>query len=81
MTKKEKYCGIFKEIFNVDEEALDENFNFKDVGNWDSLTHLSLITALEDEFGVMFETDDILYFGGFLNGMKILGRYGVDFSE
>lgn len=81
MSNKAKYYGVFVEIFEVEESVLNENFNFKDVENWDSLTHLSLITALEDTFDVMFETDDILYFGGFMNGMKLLEKYGVDFAD
>lgn len=78
---KRKYYDVFKEIFEVEDSDLNEEFNFKDVKKWDSLTHLTLITALEDAFDVMFETDDILHFGGFMNGMKILEKYGVDFSE
>ena len=58
---------------------LNETFNFNDVATWDSLTHLTLISELEETFGVMFETEDILHFGGFENGMKILARYGVNF--
>lgn len=81
MNNKEKYYGVFVEIFEVEESLLDESFNFKDVENWDSLTHLSLITALEDTFDVMFETDDILHFGGFMNGIKLLEKYGVDFAD
>lgn len=81
MKKKEAYSAIFEEIFNVDKSSLNENFNFNVVENWDSLTHLSLITALEDEFDVMFETNDILHFGGYQNGMKILEKYGIDFTE
>lgn len=81
MNKKNLYIKVFKEIFEVEEEVLNEDFTFEKVSKWDSLTHLSLITALEDSFDVMFETDDILHFGGFLNGMKILEKYGVDFSE
>lgn len=81
MNKKNLYIKVFKEIFEVEEEALNEDFTFEKVSKWDSLTHLSLITALEDSFDVMFETEDILHFGGFLNGMKILEKYGVDFSE
>ena len=54
-------------------------FNFKDVEKWDSLTHLTLISELEDAFDVLFETDDILHFGGFMNGIEILKRYGVEF--
>ena len=78
---KRKYYDVFKEIFEVEDSDLNEKFNFKDVEKWDSLTHLTLITTLEDTFDVMFETDDILHFGGFMNGMKILEKYGVDFSE
>lgn len=81
MNKKNLYIKVFKEIFEVGEEELNEDFTFEKVSKWDSLTHLSLITALEDSFDVMFETEDILHFGGFLNGMKILEKYGVDFSE
>lgn len=80
MNNKEKYISIFESIFNVDEDTLNDYFNFKDVEAWNSLTHLTLIGELEAAYDVMFETDDILRFGGFQNGMKILERYGVDFS-
>lgn len=79
MSNKEKYQDIFMSIFNVDAEALNETFNFKDIAEWDSMTHLTLISELEDAFDVMFETEDILHFGGYNNGMKILTRYGVEF--
>ena len=79
MSNKEKYQNIFVNIFNVDAKDLNDTFNFKDVEKWDSLTHLTLISELEDAFDIMFETDDILHFGGYVNGMKILARYGVEF--
>lgn len=79
MSNQEKYQNIFVSVFNVDEGALNDTFNFKDVEAWDSLTHLTLISELEDAFDVMFETEDILHFGGYENGMKILARYGVEF--
>ena len=78
---KKTYIKVFEEIFEVEEGMINEEFTFEKIDKWDSLTHLSLITALEDAFGVMFETDDILNFGGFINGMKILEKYGIDFSE
>lgn len=81
MSNREKYQKIFKEIFNVDGRELNEGFNFKDISNWDSFTHLTLISELEDTFEVMFESEDILHFGGYMNGMEILKRYGVDFEK
>lgn len=81
MSNKEKYQDIFQKIFDVDKEKLGDAFNFADVKEWDSMVHLTLITELEDGFEVLFDPDDILHFGGYNNGMKILERYGVDFSE
>lgn len=81
MSNREKYQQIFEEIFSVNGSELNEGFNFKDVDNWDSFTHLTLISELEDAFEVIFESDDILHFGGYMNGMEILKRYGVDFEE
>ena len=79
MTNKEKYQKIFCELFDVEKSSLDGNFTFANVNSWDSMAHLSLISELEDAFDVMFETDDILHFGGYLNGIEILTRYGVEF--
>ena len=81
MSNSDKYKNIFMEIFSVDAEELNSNFNFQDVEKWDSLTHLTLISELEDAFEVMFETEDILHFGGYENGKKILARYGVEFED
>ena len=81
MTNLEKYKGIFVEIFDIDESALDNHFTFNEVDSWDSMTHLSLIGELETAFDVMFETEDILHFGGYLNGIEILKRYGVSFAD
>lgn len=75
------YKNIFQNVFGVDAESLNEKFTFASVEKWDSLTHLTLISELETAFDVMFETEDILQFGGFLNGIEILKRYGIDFSE
>ncbi|WP_242826631.1 acyl carrier protein [Oribacterium sp. NK2B42] len=79
MSNREKYAQIFKDVFGVNDSELNEKFNFKEVEKWDSFAHLTLISELETTFDVMFETEDILHYGGYLNGMDILKRYGVEF--
>lgn len=81
MNDMDKYNEIFKEIFEIDDTELNEDFTFRNVASWDSLTHLSLITMIEDTFGIMFDTDDILNYGSYLNGIDILKKYGVNFEE
>ena len=72
------YDRIFREIFGVDQTSLGEGFTFAATPEWDSLAHMELIAALEDEFDIMFEPDDITHFGGYENGKAILARYGVE---
>ena len=79
MNKIEQYKNVFIRVLNVKEEALNDSFTFKNVPQWDSVAHLSLISELEDTFDVMFESNDILHFGSYLNGIEILKRYGVEF--
>ncbi len=81
MNYLDKYRQVFKDIFAVDESVLDNTFNFKDVDAWDSFTHLTLISELEGVFDVIFETDDILHFGGYMKGIEILKGYGINFED
>ena len=62
MTNIEKLNKIFCEVFSVDEAALNENFDNSKVEGWDSVRQLSLTTAVEDEFDIMFDAEDILEF-------------------
>ena len=78
MNNRNQYDEIFLSVFGVEKEALNDAFTFQDVEAWDSMTHLTLISELEEAFDVMFETDDILHFGGYENGMSILRKYGVE---
>lgn len=81
MTNLETYKSIFRNTFDVEDGALNETFTFQAVEAWDSLTHLTLIGEIEDTFDIMLETDDILHFGGFENGIRILEKHGVDFAS
>jgi acyl carrier protein len=77
MTNLEKYNKIFMDVLGADETQLNESFTFKDVPQWDSVAHLSLISELEEAFDVMLEADDILHYGSYENGKKILEKYGI----
>ena len=79
MNNLEKYNDVFCRILNVNIDALNEDFTFQAVPQWDSVAHLSLISELEETFDVFFESEDILHYGSYENGKKILERYGIEF--
>lgn len=78
MTNIEKYNKVFRDVLGVADEVLNEGFTFKDVPQWDSVAHLSLISELEDAFDIMFESEDILHYGSYENGKAILRKYEID---
>ncbi|AET70528.1 hypothetical protein Desor_5139 [Desulfosporosinus orientis DSM 765] len=81
MNNRMKYNKVFTTLFNINDSQLNEDFTFNNVENWDSIVHLSLITELEYTFNIMFETEDILSFGSYENGMRILEKYEISFND
>ena len=80
MTNLEKYTQVFVDTFGVSaEEAV--GLKYQDIEAWDSVGHMGLISALEDAFDIMMDTDDIIDFSSFEKGKEILSKaeYGVEF--
>lgn len=79
MTNLDKYQKVFCETLDVEKKELD-NLKYQGVESWDSVGHMGLIAALEDEFEIMFETDDIIDLSSFVKGKEILKKYSIDVS-
>tara|TARA_Y100000589_G_scaffold329610_1_gene376690 strand:+ start:2157 stop:2396 length:240 start_codon:yes stop_codon:yes gene_type:complete len=79
MSTIKRYNKVFMEIFEIKESEL-ENLNYQDIPQWDSLGHMSMVGALEDEFDIMLEMDDIIDFSSYKKGMETLAKYGVSFE-
>ena len=80
MTNLEKYKRAFVLNFRVKEEDLP-GLEYMGIIQWDSVGHMGLITALEDAFEIMMDTDDIIDLSSFEKGLEILSKdeYGVKF--
>jgi acyl carrier protein len=75
---KERYGKIFVEALGLTHESVNEDLVYNSVPSWDSVGHMTLMAALETEFDIMLETDDIIAFSSYGKGMEILARYGVE---
>ena len=79
MTNIEKLNNIFCEVFSVEESTLNSEFNKCNVESWDSVHQLSLTSAVEDEFDIMLDAEDILEFTSYDNAKKVLVKYDIEF--
>ena len=61
MTREEIYArllGVFKDVFDDRRIKIDDTTTSKDIIGWDSLAHIQLIDAVQDEFSLEFAVED-----------------------
>ena len=51
---------IFREELEQDELVLTDKTTAEDVEGWDSLSHVQLVAAMEEAFGIEFKSREIL---------------------
>jgi len=54
-----KLTNIFRKVFNNDSLILTNELTANDVDNWDSLSHMLLITEIESSFSIKFKLKDL----------------------
>lgn len=50
---------IMRDVFDVDDLVISESTTAEDVEEWDSLSHIRLIVAIERKFGFKFKNSEI----------------------
>lgn len=68
----EKLNQVFTDVFDEDIQVNDET-TAADIADWDSLTHITLISEVEDAFDIHFSMNTVL-------GLKNVGEM-VDIIE
>ena len=62
-----RITAIFRDVFDDDSIILREDMTADELDNWDSLTHVDLILAIEKDFRIRFTTGEI-------SGLKSVGH-------
>ena len=79
MSNKQKYQDIFIKSLSINGKKFDENIEYNEIPEWDSIGHMTLISGLEEGFNISMETDDIVDFSSFKKGIVILKKYSISF--
>lgn len=74
----EKYKQTFLEVFQLNENQLNEFLMYQSVPTWDSVGHMELISSLEEVFQISFDMDDVIDFSSFNKGKEILKKYQIE---
>ena len=63
----EKLNTIFRRNFDDENITLSNETSANDIEDWDSLEQINLVVAIQDEFGIKFNIDEV-------NAMKNVGE-------
>ena len=77
MSNKKKYQDIFIKSLAMDSKKFDENIKYNEIPEWDSIGHMTLMSGLEEGFGIAMDTDDIVDFSSYKKGIEILKKYKI----
>ena len=77
MSNINKYKEIFIKSLSIDNKKFNENIKYNEIPEWDSIGHMTLMSGLEEGFGIAMETDDIVDFSSYRKGMEILKKYKI----
>ncbi|MBD5105185.1 MAG: acyl carrier protein [Ruminococcaceae bacterium] len=70
----ERLNEVFRDIFDDDTIEVNDSTTADDIEDWDSLNHITLIDAVESEFGVRFTMGEV-------SGMKNVGEMAEIIKE
>jgi acyl carrier protein len=73
-----RYRKVFMDVFSISDEDATADLKYQSHPNWDSLGHMALVAALESEFAISMDMDDVIDLESFTKGIEILTKYNVN---
>lgn len=79
MSNDRKMREAFARALEIDVATVIDDLAYNSIQQWDSVAHMALIAALEEDFDVMIDTDDIIDMSSVAKAKEILAKYDVSF--
>jgi acyl carrier protein len=81
MQNEQILVETFSSSLGIDASKVIDGLQYNSIPEWDSVGHMALVSELENKFGIMLDTNDIIDMSSVGIAKKILGKYGVSFEE
>lgn len=70
--------SVFAKALAVPEEVITDDLEYQGIPEWDSVSHLMLVTEIEAAWNLSIATEDVLSMGSVAQVRALLEKYGVD---
>ena len=80
MTNKEKLVEAYTEGLGIKPDQVVDTLEYQSIPQWDSISHMVLVSEIEDIFDVELDTDDVIDMSSVKIAKEILGKYDITFK-
>jgi acyl carrier protein len=77
MNRHDTLLEIFTRVLRLPSDVDVAKLDHQEVGSWESLTHMELVTSIEVVFGVSLTIDHVIGLDSFRKGIEILDELGI----
>ncbi|MFI7431982.1 acyl carrier protein [Micromonospora haikouensis] len=78
MSLTDRLRDVFVDALELPEGTDVENLTYRGIEQWDSLGHMTLVAAIEDEFDVQLDTEQVIDMSSFKVALDMLRGLSVD---
>jgi acyl carrier protein len=78
MNIEDQLDAIFRDVLELGQPIDHGELVYNEFPKWNSLAHMGLVSAIEANFDVILETDDILNMSSFDKAVAIVKKYRAD---
>jgi acyl carrier protein len=69
--------SIFAKALAIPLTDVTDQVAYNSTPQWDSVAHMALVAALEEQFGIFIDTDDVIDLSNFGKAVDLLRKHGV----
>jgi acyl carrier protein len=74
MDLEARVLKVFREVLEINGDVNTSSLMYNETPNWRSLAHITLVSALEGEFDIMLEPEDIIAMSNYDEAVKIVRK-------
>jgi acyl carrier protein len=77
MGKRERLAAVFQEVLSLSGTEDLDTLRYREISGWDSVGHMQLVAAIETEFDIMLDPDEILDLSSFAKALELVDRHNA----
>jgi acyl carrier protein len=79
MDNNQKLKLSFSQALSISTENISDDLSYQGIPEWDSISHMILISQLEEDFDISIDTDDVIDLSSLIKAKEILTKLGIQF--